>query len=212
MAQVGQLIEMDASSDKPNFNKKEGILGFMMKAGATDNLSPGPESQEPLHQQLLAMYDTVHQQSLFDVVSQDDIDAGRTTRVIFASVASIQGTETTPVEEPLWDKTDIAICVNFRANNVTAEGEARQLRAIAIVPRDKFQTIYELMARKPETAFAFVRASNGGPIRQHDGQPAEILPGQRVTIMPNTAVGGALKQQVTSKLFPSDFNPNPPRF
>lgn len=91
----------------------------------------------------------------------------------------------------------------------TGGARSNALRAVWITSQEEAERLAQALEEKPENLFALIRESNGGPITDSRGNPAEIRPG-RLTILANVDLGGRRDHAVRSKPFPRDFNPNPP--
>jgi len=186
--------------------KEKAILQQMVTGGAVEAIgSSGPDRSAENNRALLAVFDHIRAHTSFDTLAPEDIAAGRTTRIVFAQMSAVP-----PNLAGDTGKTDIAMCMTFRAGNVQSDGGDGQLAAIVTLTPEGFKNLYPLIHQKPETAYALLRIANHGMIRAKDGiSPATILAGDKVRMMPNIGMGGKLNQVVESMPFPASFNPNP---
>lgn len=197
-----------------------------VKAGAVENMGQNGIERNPQSQPLYSILDAVRARTRLSRLTQQELGAGRTTRVVVAPLKALPPDVTgvspasffartlkkgqpTQSTHGNWTLDDIAVCISFRVQNAAPDGSSGQLGAIAIMSPQSADTAYQMIAEDPRVLYALVRKMNGGLVRQFDGLPAKIATGPNVLFLPNNPLGGPLSQIVESRPFPANFNPNP---
>ena len=183
-------------------------LKLMTKAGAVENRGRDGYLREGeiLNQALYKLLDQVTYVAGLGNFSTKDESEGKRVRVVFAPVNKIG----VPYDSDKRVKgEDVAVCFAFEGLKVDRYNRDGVFRGIAVMSKTDAELFDKAVQDDPMLIFLLARAINGGPIRKHDGLPADLLPGKMATLLPNLRLGGTQKEPIFTKPFPDGYAPNP---
>lgn len=107
-----------------------------------------------------------------------------------------------------WQDGTVAIIFSNYALKLDPSNRDGNLGGCVLMSAENTKKFQAELEMDPRVLFDLARAVNGGSIKRFDNQPAEIVLGKNVTILPNAEFGGEVSQRKQTADFPAGYNPN----